>query len=324
MDKSTRIRMVQQVRHALKGMDWEDVDLVLGEFGFGQFPSDDPDLTLTGWLHGHGDDDDLLALAGHLGVPSATEAVERAGGGAAAAPTSEPDPLFLFGSHLSSQRAFVGQVEAALGQYGITLFVAHDSIPIDAEWEPEIAEALRTCDAGAVFVHQGLHDSYYCMQEVGWLLGRDIPIARLLFDDAPKGLLGSRQGINARALKPDEVAAAVLGYVADKPELRPQLATSLVHAMKGSPAFRVTDAVWARLHTIADLTLGQAAVLVEAAEEQDQVYRAGFGGYGGANYRGVIADYLAGQPAAGPLAERIARLRKHKDSGVNIELADAD
>lgn len=324
MDKSTRIRLIQQVRDALSGMGWEDIDLLLEEFGFGTYPEMANDVSLTGWLQSQGTDDDLVALGRHLAVPLVEDAAEGVADATTVATGGEPGRLLLFGSHLSTERVFVGKVEVALRNYGITLFVAHDSIPVDADWQPEIAEALRRCNAGVVFLHKGIHDRYYCMQEVGWLLGRDVPIARLLFDEPPQGLLGSKQGITARGRSAMDVAGIVLDYVAGKPELQPQLATSLVHAMKQSPSFRTTDTVWAKLQDFRDLTLQQATVLVEAAEDQDQVYRAGVGGWGGANYRGVIADFVAKQPEAAPLAERIARLHRHKDSGLNIELADAD
>lgn len=320
MDKGTRIRLIQQVRDALVQMGWEDIDLLLEEFGFGTFPSVADDITLTGWLKTQGSDDDLVALGRHLAVPVAEDAADGIADTTTTTTSDEPGRLFLFGSHLSTQRAFVGQVETALNEYGITLFVAHDSIPIDADWEPEIADALRRCDAAVAFVHKGLHDSYYCMQEIGWLLGRAVPIARLLFDDSPKGLLGSKQGINARSMTPAEVASAVLDYVSSKPELQPQLATSLVHAMKNSLAFRITDAAWFKLRVFDDLTLQQSTTLLEAAEEQGQVFNAGVGGWGGPSYRSVIADFLDKQAEAAPLASRIAQLRTFKDSGVPMHV----
>ena len=193
MDKSTRIRLIQQVRDALTSMGWEDIDLLLEEFGFGPFPSSADDISLTNWLR-QGDDDDLVALGRHLAVPVAEDAADGVADTTTSASTGEPGRLFLFGSHLSTQRAFVGEVETALAEYGITLFVAHDSIPIDADWEPEIADALRRCDAGVTFVHKGLHDSYYCMQEVGWLLARAIPIARLFVRRGTQGPVGQQAG----------------------------------------------------------------------------------------------------------------------------------
>lgn len=314
MDKSTRIRLIQQVRDALAPMDWEDTDLLLEEFGFGSYPGNVADLTLSGWLQSQGGDEALVALGQHLAVPVAADAADGIAD-PTTAPSGEPGRLFLFASHLSTQRAFVGQVEAELARYGITLFVAHDSIPIDADWEPEIADALRRCDAAVAFVHRGLHDSYYCMQEVGWLLGRAVPIARLLFDDAPKGLLGSKQGINARTMAPGQISTAILDYVSSKPELQPQLTTSLVHAMKASVGFRFTDAAWFKLRDLNDLTLQQSTTLLEAAEGQDQVFRARVGGL---HYRNVIADFLDRQAGVASLATRIAHLRKMGDSGLLI------
>lgn len=320
MDKSTRIRLLQQVRDALGELRWDDTDLLLAEFGFGSFPEGVDDLSMTEWLRTQGTEDDLLALARHLAVPAATDAAGDVADSTTASAGGEPSRLLLFASHLSSQRAFVGQVELGLKEAGITLFVAHDSIPIDADWQPEIADALRRCDAAVAFVHKGLHDSYYCMQEVGWLLGRGVPIARLLFDEAPKGLLGEKQGINARVMSATDVTTAVVDYVAAKPELQPQLATSLVHAMKDSVAFRVTDLAWFRLRELEDLTLQQSTTLLEAAEEQDQVFRASVGGWSGGPYRGVIADFLDKQPAAGPLAGRIAQLRTYRDSNIPMHV----
>ena len=45
---------------------------------------------------------------------------------------------------------------------------------------------------------------------------------------------------------------------------------------------------------------------------------AGVGGWGGPYHREVIADFLAKQAAAVPLATRIARLRESKATGIPI------
>lgn len=318
MDKSTRVRLIQQVRDALYEQKVADIALLLDEFGFGGFDGVSSEAQLTVWLQG-GSDDDLLALGQHLAVPLAADAAEGVPDPTSSDTGGEPGRLLLFGSHLSTERAFVGQVETALALFGVTLFVAHDSIPVDAEWQPEIAEALRRCDAGVVFLHEGIHGRYYCMQEVGWLLGRAVPIARLMFDEAPLGLIGDRQGIQARG-DADQVAAAILDYVAGKPELQSQFATSLVHAMKDSQSYARSNEIWDLLLRVGDLTPGQCETLAEAAEENPQVYAAGVGGWSGPRFRGPIADFLDGQAGAASLAARIARLRTHKDSPHSMQM----
>lgn len=300
----------------MDGMPSDDTNMILEVYGFGAMPEGPDGFTLVQWLQ-NGSDAELHALGNHLDVPAAAEVAEEAPG------LLPPQALVIFGSHLSAHRAFVGDVETAMDAYGVRLFVAHDSIPIDAEWEPEIASALQTCHAGAAFLHQGIHDSYYCMQEVGWLLGRAVPIARLIFTEAPRGLLGSRQGINAQSMDAEAVAEAIVDHALTKPELLPMLGTSLVRAMGSSTFFKQTDRVWMRLRTISDLTEAQCAVLSEAAERNSQVYDAHVGGWSGKPYRRAIADFLDKQPQAAALAERIQAMRKQAESGLVILPPDA-
>jgi hypothetical protein len=303
MNKSTRIRLIQQIRDAMNSMPWDDTDLILEVYGFGAMPEGPDGFTLVQWLQ-NGSDAELLALGHTLDVTAAAGVADEA------PEPLPPQALSIFASHLSTHRAFLGDVETAMKAYGVQLFVAHDSIPIDAEWEPEIASALQTCHAGAAFLHQGFHDSYYCMQEIGWLLGRAVPIARLIFTEPPKGLLGSRQGINVRAMDAEAVAAAIVDYALTKSELFPMLGTSLVRAMGSSTHFKQTDRVWTRLRTISELTEAQCEVLIEAAERNSQVYSAGVGGWSGPPYRRAIADYLDKQLDAAALTERIQAIRK--------------
>ena len=95
MDKSTRIRLIQQVRDALSAMGWEDIDLLLAEFGFGTFPSMADDISLTDWLR-QGNDDELVALGRHLAVPVAEDAADGVADTTTSATTGEPGRLFLF------------------------------------------------------------------------------------------------------------------------------------------------------------------------------------------------------------------------------------
>lgn len=77
----------------------------------------------------------------------------------------------MFGSHLSEHTVLVGAVRDQLLRYGIELFVAHDTIEHDKLWQDEIEKALDRAHAGLVFVHQGLRESAWCDQEIGWLQG---------------------------------------------------------------------------------------------------------------------------------------------------------
>jgi len=237
LDKVERIRLIQRLRDALGEVPPDDQDLILDTYGIGTVPEDDfgNGPTVTAWLR-QSDDQDLIALAQHFEMLDNT--VEYVADQSAA---GEPAPLFIFATHLSKHRAFLGEVATGLAQFGVTLFVAHDSIPVDAPWEKEIVDALNRCHAGAAFIHPGLYDSYYCMQEAGWMLGRGIPIARLMFGDTPKGLLGEKQGMQLDGRPAMEVAAAIMDWSLTHSVLVSQVAASLTTALGDSESYATTE-----------------------------------------------------------------------------------
>lgn len=228
----------------------------------------------------------------------------------------EVRPLLLFASHLVAQKALVGEIGKYLDAWGITLFVAHDSIEPDDEWHAAIEKALRACDAGVVFLFPKFNASKWCDQEVGWLLGRGIPCYALKFQgEDPYGPLGKKQAFTVR----DEMAAAQIGdviidWVKTKPALTSQLNASLVEALKGSWSFNRTDQVWAHLFTATDLGTNEVAGLLTAIRDNDQVYNA-HGGIEGADtgpYAELAFKLAMNQPgfeANEQLAAEVARMR---------------
>jgi hypothetical protein len=228
----------------------------------------------------------------------------------------ETKPLFIFASHLASQRALVGEVGNHLDEWGIRLFVAHDSIEPDQEWHAEIERALRTCDAGVVFLFPEFRESRWCDQEVGWLLGREVPCYALKFQgEDPYGPLGKKQAFTVR----DEMTAAQIGdaiidWLATKPALAARLNASLVEALKSSRSFNRTDRVWERIHSATGLGSSEVAGVLTAIRDNDQVYNARGGVQGGeiGPYAELAFKLAVSQPgfqANEQLAAEVARLR---------------
>lgn len=318
MEPGPRIKLIQGVRDKLQSSSFDDEALVLEEFGIGvrePYNLDGDMFTITEWLR-QADENRVIALARHLGVSEDNGNTQNAEEDVSALPDNEPAPLFIFASHLAREREFVGDVAKVLGQYGVELFVAHDSIQMDADWQPEIAGALSRCHAGVAFVHKGFKESAYCQQEVGWLLGRQVPMARYISGESPAALLSQKQGKPIHGLDAVEVAAEILEYVRRKPELHGSFTSSLSHALLDSPNFRATNHIWAVLPDDWPLTPKQAETLVLAAETQDQVYWAG--------YRERIANRLAEEPGAAHLSERLTTLRRNAGGTAAIRDRDND
>lgn len=304
---------------SLAGKELSDVNLVLFEAGLEEVRSRD-------W---YGDDrweptqdqrvNEVLQRLRALPRPdleSLATALEGVYGEAAPSlPERQADPILLFASHLSTQKVLVGQVGEELATWGVRLFVAHDSIEPDLEWQSEIERALSRCHAGVAFLMPEFGKSAWCDQEVGWLQGRGVPCLPLKFQGQdPYGFLGKKQAhVVHDVMTAAQVASAILEWLAGKPQLRQNWYASLVEALKTSRSFRRTDVVWERLYAAEGLSAAQVAGLLTAIRDNDQVYNAS-GGVGPetAAYKELVFRLVLRQPgfeANVELAREVAAAR---------------
>lgn len=222
---------------------------------------------------------------------------------------SEPTSLSLFASYADAQKDFVSQVSNELGEWGISLFVAHQSIEPGKEWPNEIEQALNTCDAGLIFLQNGFEDSEWCNQEVGWLLGRGIPCYTLKFqENNPQGLLGLKQ---AFTIKPGTTAPKIgnriIKWLSTKTEVSANFYDSMTKALLNSPRYHQTDCVLEQLASAHDLDDQEVASLLTAVRDNDQVYNAS------TSYPKQIFELAKQQPGFETnleLAKEVAKIRK--------------
>ena len=289
-------------RKALYNMSTMDQNLVLETFGLPVPRVVERSLgRFTGLLQDAGDEI-LMELGQHFGVLANEPMPSLAHG-------HEPEPLFVFASHLAAHRGFLAEVQTRLRLYGVSIFVAHDSIPMDAEWAKEIVDALNACHAGAAFLHPGFGDSFYCQQECGWMLGRGIPLARLMLGESPRALLGEHQGKNLVGRTAAEVADSLMDWATGKLSIQVNLAESLTICLKHSGSFSQTDLIWRRLSEIEDLTPDQLRRVVSAAEYNGQVFGTGIGGFGGTPYRWAIGNKASTWDTSEAFTARIEALK---------------
>lgn len=91
----------------------------------------------------------------------------------------KPGLARVFISHRDAHKVEARHLSEALEDYGMSCFVAHDTIQPMSEWRAEIMKGLQTMEVMLIFLTDDLAESMWCHQEVGFALGKGVPIISL-------------------------------------------------------------------------------------------------------------------------------------------------
>lgn len=98
------------------------------------------------------------------------------------------DKLKLFISHRDSKKVEAKNLAKQLEPYGITCFVAHDTIEPMSLWKDEILKALQTMEAFVCFITADFYESEWTNQELGYAIAKGAPVYLYSHDKSdPKG-----------------------------------------------------------------------------------------------------------------------------------------
>ena len=123
----------------------------------------------------------------------------------------------LFMSHLATCKKDVRALSSMLQQFGFACFVAHDAIEPSRKWRREIERALNSCDVLVAYVTPGFSSSAWTDQEIGWALGRGLPVIPIsVAGEMPAGFLGSYQAVvRTRGVSEAELSRKVFRAICD-------------------------------------------------------------------------------------------------------------
>jgi hypothetical protein len=100
-----------------------------------------------------------------------------------------------FLSHKTEVKKETAELSEGLKPFGISAFVAHENIHPTKEWQDEIENALFSMDAFVALLTENFHDSKWTDQEVGFALGRGIPVICVKLGRDPYGFIGKFQAL---------------------------------------------------------------------------------------------------------------------------------
>jgi TIR domain-containing protein len=263
--------------------DWSSIELILSEFGAPDVSNWGSDEDYAVSRLRRSDDGTLLALNAYLRGDD---------GGGSGGGTDDPtvvgpwgDGEFrLFLSHTSDHKVFANNVAEALrGEFGINAFVAHEAIKPSRAWEQEIEVALATCEGMLALVTPDFIGSEYCDQEVGWVMGHNLPILAAMKGATPHGFVGKWQGLPVKSgpTAALELAETVFDTLATHDRSKYAIARSIVYRFVNSRNFE--EAKWNTGHLLEiskELWTPQMVEEVEVAVQENLQLKERFWGIG--------------------------------------------
>ncbi len=187
----------------------------------------------------------------------------------------KPGRIRLFLSHVSRIKTQTSALKEALASLGIDSFVAHEDIQPTQTWLKEIEFALLSADALCALVTEDFIKSQFTDQEVGFALGRGIPVVPVRCGADPYGLFGKHQAVRADLVKLAETAPKIADIIGQQEHLKLRFTEATVDAVATAYSFQNAKDGMKRLSELRNnLSDAQIVRLLEAVRDNSQVREA--------------------------------------------------
>ncbi|SCY78276.1 toll/interleukin-1 receptor domain-containing protein [Microvirga guangxiensis] len=188
----------------------------------------------------------------------------------------KPGLVRLFISHRDEYKRVATDLADALEIYGIGSFVAHDTIEPTREWRREIMNGLETMEVMLVFLTDNFSESIWTNQEVGFALGKGVPIISLKLEKKdPPGFISHEQALRSSLSDPASSAKQIQKLVAEKLGRRDRIQSGLIAAFLTSPDWNeARDRFEAMASTVETLSDREFDEIVQGFYKNNQLYGA--------------------------------------------------
>lgn len=175
----------------------------------------------------------------------------------------------LFLSHRAQVKKETAELAESLKLYGISAFVAHVQIRPTKVWMDEIEAALATMEMLAALLTSDFHDSEWTDQEIGYALGRNVPVLALSMGVDPKGFVGRFQAAKCDWVKaPETIVSSLINF--------PGYFARYIETLNSCGSFDMGNVLATPLSGLEEISLTNAEKLVRAYNDNGEV-RGSFG-----------------------------------------------
>ncbi|MFF0818309.1 toll/interleukin-1 receptor domain-containing protein [Rhodococcus sp. NPDC003318] len=271
LTRGDRFRLKAEITDEFGEPHWsfDRIDMLLKEFKLGPWPRDYDDPSPSDLLADLSDDDlvELYSTALKIDPEEVTTVLDTTDDGC-----WKPGYVRVFLSHSAIHKEFVGKIADELAVAGIHGFVAHDTMTVSKPWQGQIEAALQSMQAFVALVHPEFNDSAWCHQEIGWALGRRIPVYTVRFGNDPKGFISSVQWPSCHGKTAREVATTISSWIAEQDLLGESIVEGMFSALREAGNYYDAEAAVKRLATLGTLTADQFTELDRIWWSNDQLY----------------------------------------------------
>lgn len=234
LSASKRISLLKEISTRLQVEEWSLIDLTLSQFGLpttDSWQNNKNDYVIQ--MAKGGKDSVLVELAQHIGF--LIEEVPKPG----------IDPPFwrkrmfrVFVTHLAAEKMLAAQLQEALLEYGISGFVAHNDIEPTLEWQTQIETPLATADSLVALLHPAFHLSDWTDQEIGFAMGRGLPVFAVSYGKDLYGFVARFQAFVGGGKTPEELARELFDAYRKNKQSQKRMGEVLLNLFEDSNSFQ--------------------------------------------------------------------------------------
>jgi len=271
LTKSQRVQIMLDVANHLGAEEWSSIDLILSQFGL---PTDDF------WQRSQSDyvkamiqtasDNQLIELSEHFKLELKFDIVTDKS--ISASEYWADGHLRVFISHLTSQKQQAAELKNALRTYSMSGFVAHNDINPTSEWQNEIETALNTCDLLVALIHPDFVMSNWCDQEIGYALGRGVPVFAVRCGTDPHGFVSRFQAFNGVGKQPHELAKELFRAAIRHKKLEDKMPDVTIDAFTNSFSYIAARERIAYVEGLKVWSPRYTVRIEKALQQNDQIY----------------------------------------------------
>lgn len=258
---------MKEVSSRLGAEEWALIDVTLKQFGLPR--ADTWSGTKSAYvleMLADAKDRPLVDLGQHVGFEVEAAATLRI----------EPrfwrkDMLRVFVSHLARERKAAAELQKAMLDFGMSGFVAHNDIEPTQEWQTQIETALATCDTLVALLHDGFHESKWTDQEIGFAMGRGVPVYSVRYGQDPYGFIGRFQAFNAGRKSPAKLAESLFDAYRKDKQTQNKVGETLVKLFEESGTFADAKARIGYLEDLESWDASYPARIKAAAKSNSQI-----------------------------------------------------